>query len=71
MYYLHGRLHSLESKRGSALVSMGCNPGSVSVWLKGGLEFVSALKRPDLRCGYGERARLLGLETVHVSECDT
>lgn len=41
------------------------------MWLKGGLEFVSELKSPDLRGSYGEKARRLGLETVHVSECDT
>jgi hypothetical protein len=44
----------------------------VSVWCKLGLEFVAASRWPLKEWkSYGEMARLLGLETVHVSECDT
>jgi homospermidine synthase len=72
MLFLHGRLRRIGGKESSALVSMGCNPGSVSVWCKLGLEFVAASRWPLKEWkSYGEMARLLGLETVHVSECDT
>jgi len=72
MLFLHGRLKEIKGKESSALVSMGCNPGSVSVWAKLGLEFVAASQRPMERwASYSDMARRLGLETVHVSECDT
>lgn len=48
---------------------MGCNPGSVSVWLKAGLEFLSA--RFGFEGDYADIAMAAKVQTVHVSECDT
>lgn len=72
MYYLHGRLHAIQAKTSSALVSMGCNPGSVSVWVKLGLEMLAARFMPLAKPkSYSAIARRVGVETIHVSESDT
>ena len=77
MWWMHKRLHSIRSRRSSALVSMGCNPGDVSLWCKAGLEYMWLMQRGvdvprrEGKVMYGEMAKDMGVETVHVSECDT
>ncbi len=61
-----------QSGSGCALVSMGCNPGSVSVWTKVGLEWMArAVLGSERFDSYAQMSERLGVETIHVSECDT
>ena len=56
----------------SCLVSMGCNPGNVSLWTKIGLNKIAQLKniQPD-NLSFAELANKLGIQTIHISERDT
>lgn len=56
----------------SCLVSMGCNPGNVSLWAKIGLHKIAkekGIKYNDM--SFGELAHKLGIQTIHISERDT
>jgi len=51
---------------------MGCNPGSVSVWLKVGLEWLAHERLGGMGdMSYAQVAKTLGVDTIHISECDT
>lgn len=53
---------SLGPMRTSVLVSMGCNPGNVSLWTKVGLDYLAARFRGDEDFGsYAEMAESLGV----------
>lgn len=62
-----------DTSRFGALVSMGCNPGNVSLWTKVAIDFMgdSFLSGRAREGTYAERARDLGVETIHVSEWDS
>ncbi len=63
---------ALGEPRTSVLVSMGCNPGNVSLWTKFGLDYLAARFRSEKDFGsYAEMAESLGVETIHVSEWDS
>jgi homospermidine synthase len=68
--------NSFDNKKTNFLVSMGCNPGNVSIWAKFGLDLIKAeynrthddqIDSED----YGEIAYKLGVDVIHISEKDT
>lgn len=82
LYYKYNELveysDSLDKKYFTALIGSGCNPGMVSIWAKVGLDKINEYydnsngrNEPDPIIDYGETAKKLGLETIHISEIDT
>jgi homospermidine synthase len=74
LYKAHQTLKNLNSsypeKKFNAIVSMGCNPGNVSIWAKIGLEQIN--KNYGFRCEtHAELAQNLGVQVIHISERDT
>ncbi len=61
---------SYKNKNYNAIVSMGCNPGNVSIWVKLGLEKINE-KYKYKYSTHAELAQKLGVQVIHVSERDT
>lgn len=67
--------HNNYKKKGlnyNAVVSMGCNPGNVSIWTKMGLDQIYRHfnKKFDYK-DYAELAQKLKVQTIHIAEKDT
>jgi homospermidine synthase len=60
-------LLDLKLKNITALVTMGCNPGNVSLWVKLMIEYLSGHTVTD----YAQAAKDLDIKTIHISEHDT
>jgi len=60
----------LEKKYYNAILSMGCNPGNVSIWTKLGLEKINEKYKHTYK-SYAELAKKLGVQVIHISERDT
>ena len=78
--YIHDTLdyynHNIEKgkKNFNSIISMGCNPGNVSIWNKIGIREIWKKKFnidtiPDK--SFAELAHELGIQTIHISERDT
>lgn len=52
------------------IVSMGCNPGNVSIWTKLALYLINRKYKHEFK-NFGELAYKLGVNVVHISEKDT
>lgn len=74
LYSKHKELEKLNDtfpiKTFNAIVSMGCNPGNVSIWIKVGLEMINK-KYNHTYQSYAELAKKLGIQVIHISERDT
>jgi homospermidine synthase len=62
--------NTLTNKKTNFLVSMGCNPGNVSIWAKYGLDFINKKYNYPFK-SYAELAHKLGVQVIHISEKDT
>ena len=76
LYYKHEELEQLNKtftkKNFNAIISMGCNPGNVSIWTKIGLEKIAKEMNIDITgLTHAELAQKIGVEVIHISERDT
>lgn len=74
----YSRIKSMEDinenakkKNCNFVVSMGCNPGNVSIWTLYALERINKIKHNFKYTSYADLAKKLGLKVIHVSENDT
>lgn len=64
--------NSILNKNFNCIVSMGCNPGNVSLWAKIGLNKIAEDKKLfNHNLNYNKLAQKLGIQTIHISEKDT
>jgi homospermidine synthase len=59
-----------DKKKCNFVVSMGCNPGNVSIWALYALERINKIKHNYKYTNYADLAKKLGLKTIHISEND-
>ena len=71
-------LKSREKVNFNCIISMGCNPGDVSIWTKVGLEQIakqrglwSMIKNTNDNKQWAALAQRIGIQTIHISERDT
>ena len=74
LYKRHQKLQNLNNsypeKKFNAIISMGCNPGNVSIWAKIGLDQIN--KKYGFSCKtHAELAQKIGVQVIHISERDT
>lgn len=62
---------SLKNKNFNAIISMGCNPGCVSSWVKLGLEMINKDSKNFKYESFGDLSNKLGVQVIHISERDT
>lgn len=75
----HNRINEFNktiiNKNFNGIVSMGCNPGNVSLWTKIGLINIARSKGMKIKeiqsMKYNLLAQTLGVQTIHISEKDT
>ena len=61
-----------KNKKYNAIVSMGCNPGNVSIWAKMGLEKINENSKYQHKYSkFSELSQKLGVQVIHISERDT
>lgn len=77
-YTFYSRFKLMENKnkintikKNNFIVSMGCNPGNVNIWLLYALEKINKQKDNLEYKSYAELAQKMGLKTIHISEKDT
>ena len=74
LYYKQNELQALDDsykqKKYNAIISMGCNPGNVSIWTKIGLMKINQKYKHPYK-NFAELAQKLGVQVIHVSERDT
>lgn len=74
LMYKHQNLIKINSsfpeKKTNFIISMGCNPGNVSIWTKFGL-FILGKNRNIKYKDFSELAYKLGVNVIHISEKDT
>ncbi len=74
LYHKHLEIQNLnksfKTKNYNAIVSMGCNPGNVSIWNKLGLEKINEKYHHKSKT-FAELAQKLGVQVIHISERDT
>lgn len=74
LMYKHMELNkineSISDKKSNFIISMGCNPGNVSIWTKFCL-FVLNKSKGYTYNSFGELAKKLGVNVIHISEKDT
>jgi homospermidine synthase len=70
--------NSIKEKNFNLLVSMGCNPGNVSLWVRQGIiEIAKQFKinindfTNNTEIQYNKLAQKLNIQTIHISEKDT
>lgn len=75
LYRKHKELDELNKSFGTknfnAIISMGCNPGNVSIWTKLGLEKLAQVYGIKDHKSFAELAQKLEVQTIHISERDT
>ena len=78
LMYKHKELEAVNAKYAGKqntnfVISMGCNPGNVSIWVKIGLLKIAKEYNIDSKKykSWAELSRALGVKTIHVSEKDT
>ena len=59
-----------DKKKCNFVISMGCNPGNVSIWALYALERINKIKHNYKYTNYADLAKKLGLKTIHISEND-
>jgi homospermidine synthase len=78
LYHLHKILENtnkkIQNKNFNCIVSMGCNPGNVSLWVKKGIYEIA--KKNNIKKIYTEDninklSQKLDIHVIHVSEKDT
>jgi homospermidine synthase len=63
---------TIVNKNFNGIVSMGCNPGNVSLWTKFGLLKIAKERNTSItNKEYNLLAKELGVQTIHISEKDT
>jgi homospermidine synthase len=79
----HNRVNEFNktiiNKNFNSIISMGCNPGNVSLWVKFGLLKIAQDKEVKINKYYLDNkaikynllAQKLGVQTIHISEKDT
>lgn len=73
LYCKHQKLEKQSTKYAknyNLLVSMGCNPGNVSIWCKMGIDLIAREKNLYAK-SHAELAKELDIRTIHISERDT
>jgi len=73
---IHKRINefnkTIVNKNFNGIVSMGCNPGNVSLWTKFGLLKIAKERNISIKNKeYNLLAKELGVQTIHISEKDT
>lgn len=63
--------NSFTTKNYNAIISMGCNPGNVSIWTKMGIEKIAQKLNIPIIGTHGELAKKIGIQVIHISERDT
>ena len=53
------------------IVTMGCNPGNVSLWLKYGILHLAKQKHIPITSDFAQISEQLGIQTIHISEHDS
>ena len=76
IFSLHNKINDfnnkIKHKNFNAIVSMGCNPGNVSIWTKFGLLKIADEKKIKIENkDYNVISKEIGLQTLHISEKDT
>lgn len=81
MVYNHKKLDKLNEntkiKNCNFLISMGCNPGCVSQWVKEGIKQIALLKNKEIDFNitdnkeWAKLSKNLDIEVIHISERDT
>ncbi|AYV80430.1 MAG: homospermidine synthase [Harvfovirus sp.] len=61
---------SFKEKTFNGIVTMGCNPGNVSIWAKLGLELINNIYNKKYT-SHAHLAQQLGVQVIHISERDT
>ncbi|AYV83858.1 MAG: homospermidine synthase, partial [Hyperionvirus sp.] len=61
---------SFKTKNFNGIVTMGCNPGNVSIWTKLGLELMNKIYNKKYTT-HADLAQQLGVQVIHISERDT
>lgn len=74
LFYKHSELdnfnNQIQEKKTNFIVSMGCNPGNISIWTKFGLELLN--KKYNYKFdSFAELSHKLGIQVIHISEKDT
>lgn len=81
MAYNHKKLDELnektKNKNCNFLISMGCNPGCVSQWVKEGIKQIALKKKVKIdfditnNNNWAKLSKKLGIQVIHISERDT
>jgi homospermidine synthase len=81
MAYNHIKLDELDektkNKNTNFLISMGCNPGCVSQWVKEGIKQIAIKKKEKTNFNildnkkWAKLSQKLGIQVIHISERDT
>lgn len=78
LYNLHKKLektnNQIRNKNFNCIVSMGCNPGNVSLWVKQGIYKIAEsinIKKKYKENEINKLAQKLDIHVIHVSEKDT
>jgi homospermidine synthase len=73
LYYMQKRIESMIPKFGNkftAILTMGVNPGNVSIWAKLGLDEINK-KYQIKNTGHADLAQKLNVQVIHISEHDS
>lgn len=77
-FTFYSRIKSIEDidkkipiKNNNFIISLGCNPGNVSIWTLYALDHINKKKFNYQWNSYAELAEKMGLRVVHVSERDS
>jgi homospermidine synthase len=62
-------ISDITNKKFNALLTIGCNPGNVSIWTKYGLDLINKKYNHPFTT-YAELSKKLGIQVIHVSEKD-
>lgn len=78
LYHLHKKLETvndnIKNKNFNCIVSMGCNPGNVSLWVKKGVYKIAEsmnIKKVYKEDEINKLAQKIDIHVIHVSEKDT
>jgi homospermidine synthase len=61
----------IQNKKNNFIISLGCNPGNVSIWAMYALEKINQITKKFDYKSYADLANKLGLRVIHVSERDS
>ena len=73
--YLDNLNNKIKDKNNNFLISMGCNPGNVSIWVKEGIKQIAKIKKikydKNSEINFAKLSEKSGIEVIHISERDT